>query len=67
MSDPAPIAEARDLIESGQCDAAVDRLPAEIPGLLADRTSGRLFVDDHAALHLALLHELEGVVQLREG
>src|SRR5215472_11654362 len=24
-------------------------------------------VDDHAALHLALLHQLEGMVQLREG
>ena len=32
MSDPAPIAEARDLIKAGRYDVAVDRLLGAIPG-----------------------------------
>ena len=32
MSDPTPIAEARELIRAGRFDAAVERLVAALPG-----------------------------------
>jgi hypothetical protein len=54
VSDPAPIAKARDLIKAGGYDAAVDRLLALIPGGQDSGAIVALLLPVHVALAWAL-------------